>query len=228
LTLDEYASFTQPVYELLATHGIIDRALGFELKGRSTREKLVERIGAAYLWGIERLDGQPFRNLLRTANARDFVGLTRLFWIVRNQTLRSDQRERILEFWNWTLEWAARQPEPPAPLLSTLGLLATHIMTIGARERHLLEAVAPHIVGYESHEFVSELLRLAPQDPVAITKVLKSMLSSHAPEYDYEGRLRSLLETLAEHGQREAVIVLSDRLRHLEGFEALFKILTRH
>jgi len=109
-----------------------------------------------------------------------------------------------------------------------LSLLATYITTIGIRERWLLEAVAPHVhVGHETYEFVAELLRLGSQDPPTITKTLQSMFAARVPDYDYEGRLRALLEFLAGHGQREAVILISDRLRHLDGIQALFKSLTQ-
>lgn len=224
-----YASFTRPVYELLATHGVINRALSLELKGRSAREKLLERIGAAYLWGLEGLDGQHLTRLLDTATIADLDVLIRVFWMVRNNNLTPEQRERILAFWDCIIAWALNQPQVPTRLLSMSGLLATHILTVGDRERRLLHSVAPHVhVGHETYEFVAELLRLAPQDPAAITRLLQSMVAAHPPEYDYQDRLRSLLQFLAEHGQREAVIPISDRLRHLEGVQALFKSLTRN
>ncbi|MFZ3212854.1 MAG: hypothetical protein WA188_15230 [Terriglobales bacterium] len=224
-----YASFTRPIYELLAAHGIIDRALGLELKGRSARGKLLERVGAAYLWGVEVLDGERFTRLFATASLADLEVLTRLFWMVRGEKLTDEQRERVLAFWEQSLSWAQRQPQPPAHLLSMLSLLAAHITTLGAREQRLLETVAPHVhVGHETYEFVAELLRLAQQNPLAVTKVLRCMVAAHVPEYDYEDRLRSLLEFLAEHGQRDAAILISDRLRHLDGVQALFKILTQH
>ncbi len=224
-----YASFTRPLYELLAAHAVIDRALALELKGRNAREKLLERIAAAYLWGLEPLDGQRLTWLFDDARIADFEVLIRVFWMVRNDNLAPEQRERILAFWDRSLAWVQQQPQVPARLLSMLGLLATHITTIGDRERHLLESVAPHVhVGHETYEFVAELLRLAPQDPPVVTKMLQSMVAAHPPDYDYQDRLRSLLEFLAAHGQRDAVILISNRLRHLEGVEALFKSLIQH
>jgi hypothetical protein len=219
-----YASFTRPVYELLAEHGVIDRALDLELKGRSAREKLLERIGAAYLWGLERLDGPRLTKLFDTAGIEDLRVLSHIFWVVRNENLTPEQRERILTFWERSLTWAQHQPHVSGSQLSMLSLLATHITTLGLRERHLLDTVAPNVhVGHESYEFIAELLRLAPEDPAAITKVLQSMIAAHVPDYDYQDRLRLLLDFLATHGQRDAVLVMSDRLRHLQGMETLFK-----
>lgn len=224
-----YASFTRPVYEVLAEHAIIDRALGIELKARSARGKLLERIGAAYLWGLERLDGALFRKLFDTATVADLEVLVRVFWMVRHENLAPEQRERILKFWGHTLEWTQHQTQVPARLLSALSLLATYITTLGPDERRLLDAVAPHVhVGPEAYEFTAELLRLASINPAVITNVLQSMIAAHVPDYDYEDRLRCLLEFLAAHGERSAVILMSNQLRHLPGIETLFKYLVQH
>lgn len=223
-----YAAFTKQVYELLASRDILERALGLELKGRSARGKLLERIGAAYLWGLEVLEGPRFRRLFDTAKVADLHALTHFFWVVRNNGLAAEQHERILAFWERSLEWAKRQEPLPTRLMSAFGLLATHMTDIGRREQHLLESVAPHVhIGHETYEFVAELLRLAPKDPATVAKVLKSMIIAHPPEYDYQDRLRSLLQFLAEHGQREEVILIIDKLRHLPGIQALFKSLTQ-
>jgi hypothetical protein len=83
----------------------------------------------------------------------DLDVLTRVFWMVRNDNLAPEQRERILAFWDRSLAWAQQHPQVPSRLLSMLSLLATHIITIGARERRLLEAVAPHVhVGHETYK----------------------------------------------------------------------------
>jgi hypothetical protein len=106
-------------------------------------------------------------------------------------------------------------------------LLATHITRIEQRERNLLKAVAPHVhVGHETYEFVAELLRLAQQEPTTIAEVLQLMVDAHPPDYDYQDRLASLLKFLAEHGQKDRVILISNKLRHLEGAQALYKSLT--
>lgn len=222
-----YASFTRPVYELLAEGGIIDRALKLELKGG--REKLLQRIGAAYLWGVEELEGGRIALIFDRASAADLEVLAHLFWVVRNESLSPEQLERILAFWDRSIRWSQQQTQLPTLLISKMSLLAAHIKTLGDREQNLLELVAPYVhIGHSSDEFVAELLRLAPQNPEAITRTVKSMLAEHVPEYDYEDRLRSLLEFLAQHSQREAVILLCEQLRHLEGVQALFKSLTQH
>jgi hypothetical protein len=222
-----YASFTQPTYELLASRGIISHALKLDLKGRAGRGKLVERVGAAYLWGIEELDGERFQQLFKTATVEDLEALIRLFWMFRNGNLTDNQRERILAFWDRTLSWARKQPQFPARLISLSSLLGVHISKLGNREQSLLEAVAEHVhVGHETYEFAEQLLRLAPQNPAVVTNILKSLITAHVPDYDFHDRIRDLLAFLAANGQRDEAILISNRLRHLEGVAALFKTLT--
>lgn len=225
-----YAAFTRPSYELLTACGVIDRALGLELKGRAARGKLVERIGAAYLWGIEPLAGERFAKLFQTATADDLEVVVRLFWMLRDGDVSSEQRQRILAFWERELDWSSKQPHVSAQSLSSSSLLAVYITELGTRERWLLEEVAPHLhADYEGYEFIAQLLRLAPQDPEAVSEVLESMISARAPDYDYEDRLRKLLELLAEHGQRERVIrMCGGRLHQLPGIKTLFDNLTGH
>jgi hypothetical protein len=222
-----YASFTKPLYELIATHGVVERGLGLELKGRSAREKLLERVAAAYLWGIEPLDGRSVRRLFETATPSDLSVVVRVFWLARTGNLTAEQHERILSFWERILDWSEHHQDVSARTLSTSSLLATHITTIEQRERNLLKAVAPHVhVGHETYEFVAELLRLAQQEPTTIAEVLQLMVDAHPPDYDYQDRLASLLKFLAEHGQKDRVILISNKLRHLEGAQALYKSLT--
>lgn len=222
-----YATFAQPVYALLVQHGIIDRALRLELKGRNAREKLLERIGAAYLWGEETLDAPRIAHIFDTGRAEDLEVIARVFWIVRNEPLRPEQKQRILAFWERCVTWTKRQREAPARLLSFLSLLAVYVTTVEKREQELLKTVAPYVhIGHEAYEFIAELLRLAPTNPAEVTAVLEKMIAARAPDYDYEDRLRALLRTLAEKGQRDQVILMAERLRQLPGIQELYDELT--
>ena len=49
--------------EYLLRGGIVDRALHYDLKGREAREKILERIAAAYVWGSETLESPRFQEL---------------------------------------------------------------------------------------------------------------------------------------------------------------------
>lgn len=225
-----YAAFTRPVYEVLAKHGIFDRALHIGIKAEHARPKLLERIAGAYLWGIEALDGKSFEFIFKNATTADIEAIAWVFWTVRGERLTPDQRERIVGFWERAVAWASEQPQVPEQTLSRLSVLAVHLTTIGSREATILEAVAPYVgTGHNQFEFVEELLRLAPENHVQVTAVLEKMLSSHVPDYDYEDRLKQLLELLASKGHRDTVMLQAERLRHLPGIQELYsKLTSRH
>lgn len=70
--------------------------------------------------------------------------------------------------------WERGQKQQSLQTLSTSGLLATYIQNLTAGEIGLLERATGQVHrGHETYEFVAELLRLAPQDQRAITRVLQ-------------------------------------------------------
>jgi hypothetical protein len=55
-----FAPATEPLYRQLVDAGIIEWALGREMKGSHARENLVQRMSLAYLWGKESLESPRF------------------------------------------------------------------------------------------------------------------------------------------------------------------------
>jgi hypothetical protein len=158
-----YASFTRSLYALLVEPGILDRALRYDLTGRGGREKVLERIAAAYLWGDEALESPHFSHIFDSLHIENLLTVTRVFWMVRGETLSIEQRDRVLQYWNRCIEWSGRFSEPPTQLLSSLSLLSCYLTTADGRERELLEAVAPYVqIGHNAYEFIDQLVRLPP------------------------------------------------------------------
>jgi hypothetical protein len=222
-----YAAFTRRIYEQLVHGGIVDRALQYDLKGREAREKLLERIAAAYVWGIETLDAPRFQMIFSNDNAKELEQVTWVLWTLRHQNVADEQRERILVFWDRCITWSQSQTTVPASLLSALSGLATYIVAVDEGGRRLLLAVAPHVgIGHHTYEFVDELLRLAEQNSVVVADVLGAMIEARVPEYDYEDRLHKLLKILAAKGKKNEVLRLLDRLLSLPGMHDLYNELT--
>lgn len=219
-----YASANRSIYGLLLEHGVLDRALRIELKGRQARERIIERIALAYLWGDELLDSPRFSYLFESGRFEDLEDASSFFSSVRGQELAVDQIERILCFWEKCVVWAQTLPEPPKSLLSALSRLIRYVTTFGDREVRLLKAVAPHVkVRYNADDFIEELDRLVEQDPAKVSSVLGKVLDTYEPDYDYEDRLKKLLIKLAKSGRREDVLFYADRVRQLPGIDQLYK-----
>lgn len=223
-----YTSFTGIVYDHLLKGGAIDRALRYELTGRDARGKLLERIAAAYLWGMESLASPRLDFVFSTKGVDDLTQIAWVLWTVRNQELTGEQQERILQFWERCITWSRTLPAIPVKLLSSLSALACYLEDADGRNRSLLLAVAPYVhINHNSYEFVGELLRLAEVSPDGVTNVLETMIIAQVPEYDYEDRLREILRTLEARGKRIEVLRLLERMRSLPGMPELFDTLTR-
>ena len=212
---------------LLVESGVLEFALRQESKGRHAREKLVERIALAFLWGDEELSSPRFSYLFASGRTEDLEQATGFFWSVSNQDLSEAQVERILSFWAQCVGWSRDAPEPPTKLLSQLGRLSCYIKSVEDREEEWLLAVAPYVhVGYNADDFIEELDRLAEISPAKISAVLGKVLETFVPTFDFQDRLKSLLTKLAGHGYKAEAISYADRLRKLPGMAQLFTQLT--
>lgn len=219
-----YTPFAREIYRTLVRDGVIDCALRYNLKGRIAKEKLLERIAVAYLWNADQLNSDRFAYLFRPDGVDDLVTITHVFWSVRRGDVPNEQRERILEFWERCVRWSREGAIKPEKLLSTLPTLASFLKSADGKERELLEAVAPHVhVGYNAHEFLEDLSRLVDVSPDGVNAVLDKVIAARVPDYDYEDRLKSLLERLVEKGKREDVIRHAERLRNLSGVQELYE-----
>jgi hypothetical protein len=223
-----YAHASRRIYALLVDNGIIDRALQLELKGRYAREKLIERIALAYLWGDEELQSSRFSLLFRAAGIGDLEHATHFFWSVSGEDLSQEQKERILSFWERCIEWAKNVAESPAPLLSALSKLSCYLRAASGREGDLLQAVAPYVaMNHNAEHFLEELNRFVDENPDRVSAILGSVLSTYQPFFDYENRLKSLLVRLAEKGLKVDALKYAEQLRDLHGMQELFDSLTR-
>lgn len=222
-----YAPATRPVYSLLIDGGVVDFALRQVFNGRHAREKLLERIALAYLWGDEEINGLRFSYLFEAGLVEDLEQVAGFLWSVNNQELSRMQVERILEFWNQCVVFSQTLSEPPTKLLSKLGRLACYLKEVGDREQAWLLSVAQYVhVGYNTDDFIEELERLVDVSPDNISVVLGKVLESSAPTFDFQDRLKSLLSKLSKLGKAEDAIFYANRIRHLPGMAQLFTKIT--
>lgn len=219
-----YAPATRSIYKLLVETEVVERTLQFELKGRHAHEKMIERVALAYLWGDESLESRRFSCLFDAKRVDDIKDTSRFFWSVSNQQLAPDQIERIMAFWVRCVEWSNTLDPKPSELLSELSRLTCYVSSLTERERGLLLAVAPHVeVGYNASEFTEQLDRLVDVNPEIVSAVLGRMLENYRPVFDYQDKLRSLIEKIAAKGRREEAIIYADRLQNVRGFLQLYR-----
>jgi hypothetical protein len=213
-----YAPDHKPIYMLLIGNEVIDKALRLDLKGRHSREKLIQRIALAYLWGDEDLNGPRFSFFFESKTGSDLEEAGDFMWSISNQQLDINQVEKILNFWSRCVEWSKIQDNPPAALLSSLSKLACYVKTIGEREKELLISVAPYVyVGHDADRFIEELDRLADDHPQETREILGKVLETYKPVFDYQDRLKSLIKKIAAQGgnEKQAALKYVDELMKL-------------
>lgn len=218
-----YAPATAPLYALLRDNEIIDIALQKGSKGHYLREKLIERIALAYLWGEEQLDSPRLLHIFSSQQRDDLTEICKFFWSINSQEVTGEQVERILRFWEQCLEWSKNCSAPPEELLSALSRLTCYIQSVGDREAGLLRSVTPYLkVDFNAENFIEELERLAETNPAEVCEIFEQVLESYVPMYDFEGKIKSLLMKFYDQGLWDKVMVFSDSLRHILEIRELF------
>lgn len=218
-----YAPATHSAFRLLAEQGILDRALTAGIGRPSARERLVERISLAYLWGDEELSSSRFAHFFGEEEASDLQIVSNFLWSISNQDLEDDQVQKILVFWKKCIEWSKTLAKPPARLLSSLSRLSVYLTEIKDEEAGWLEYVAVYVhIGYNADEFIEQLLRLVEIHPHAVNAAFARVLETYKPTIDFQDKLKSLIRKLADKGLRTEAIAAADKLNRLPGMQELF------
>ena len=218
-----YAAVNPSTYQILRDTGIMDGALRLELKSRYSREKLLETLALAYLWGEETLESPRFKHLFTDRRTEDFESINHFLPTIRDSSLDSEQVERVVDYWRRCVDWTRSLSETPANLLSSLSGL-TVFLTTADGNLDLLIPVAAHVhVHRNAYEFVRELNRLVKVSPCAVRTVVGEFIDTHEPFYDYKNEMQTLVRALAERGFRKDAIDFCNKLRSMPSMEALYK-----
>ena len=189
-----FAPSSKPIFDLLIAAGVVDWALRQDMKGEHPRQRLLQRLGLSYLWGDQQLDGPRFKYFFEFQRKKELRELARYFWMARGEPLTDEQRERILLFWDRCVSWGGTIDSPPESLLSQLSLLSCYLTAVDERALKWLLAVVPYSpVNYHAHWVIEQLGRLADASPIEVSEVLRALLNTYQPDFDFENRISKLL-----------------------------------
>ncbi|KRP96212.1 hypothetical protein AOQ72_17920 [Bradyrhizobium yuanmingense] len=223
-----YAGPNRPIYQLLAGHSVFAEALATKLEDKNGRERVIEWVGLAYLWGDEQLES-PIIQTIFIAGVEDVETLAELFWQVRRDELTDVQIDRVLSFWERCLTWAKERAILSEHFMARLSRLSPYIEKLDDRTKTLLMAVVPYVhTDYGTDQMIEELARLVDTDPAGVASLLERMLESSAPDFDLDDKLKKLIERLAALGLRAEAIRCTEKVRRtLPGMLDLYKKLVR-
>lgn len=218
-----YSRPSRRIYRLLRRSGILDRALGAELRGREVREKLIERVLLAFLWEEEAIESPRIQFSFVHGIIEDLKAAASFLWMIRGDELTGAQRGRVVEYWVACDDWARAQETLPSELLAALAHLAWALEEVDGKSLELLLAVVPYVRGHNPYELVKELNRLVEVSPAGVGEVFKSMVDTSPPVYDYKDGMKALISALAGAGERGAAIYCANRLIELEGMDRVYQ-----
>ena len=219
-----YSGPTRHVYQLLREANIIDRALDAKLRGRDVREKLVERILLAFMWNEESIDSPRMTFSFIHGIVGDLRAAASFLWMIRDDQLTEEQRDRVIEYWAACNDWAATREGPLEELFDALGHLAWALRDVEGHKLELLLAVVPHMVHrHNIYELLKELNRLVTVSPSGVGTVLRSIVDTNRPVYDYKDRLKTLIRGLSSAGEPQVAIYCANKLITLPGMDKIYE-----
>jgi hypothetical protein len=209
-----YAPASGPIYTQLRDAGVIDWALKHDL-GENGRERMVERIVLAYLWGLEALSGAVMTAIISPSRLQDIETAAQFLWGAQGEQLPPEKIDLIIEFWSASDAMLVQAKLPAPAVRSSLSHLAVFVKTVGDRERRLLLSVAPYVqTNYNAMQFIEQLDRLAAEYPEPVAQALLLVLRSDVPIYDTGTLIFDLIVKLAQLGQRNAAFEIAAVLPH--------------
>jgi len=216
------------IYLLLRGKSVIKHALARSSQGRHARERLLQYISVAYLWGDEDFSSpggalQPLFSAFPEADIREIV---RFFWGIQREQLRQEQVEKIIGFWGACMSRIDTEKVDHRSVLSDLGLLTAYLRSIeGEQERWLLE-IAPYIDVNHNANFLLEYLdALVEASPSRVASITLAIAKSTRGYSDFAGRFESIVEKLFRLGHRDAAKAICNQegLLDLPGVEKLYR-----
>jgi hypothetical protein len=203
-----YGSPNRPIYQLK----ILDAALNMELDDRHSRERIVEWICLAYLWGDENLSS-PLVKLIFAGGTEDIQNGVDFFWKVRREKMEPEQVERVLAYWEAALGWARAQRTVNETLLSRLSRLAPYFSALDGRAKSLLLGVIGYVHSdYSTDQTIEQLDRLVDSTPAGV-ELLDKMFEANTSNFDLDNKLKGLLKKLYVMGLQLEVLRIIEKLQ---------------
>jgi hypothetical protein len=203
-----------------------------EFDQENLRDRLIQRIVIAYLWGDEQLEdaeGLLGSRLQRRATP-DLHKAVRYLWMQRG-ALEADQRDRVLDLWRrlvGTYTERADLTEEERALVIELSKLASHLDSLNSEAVDWLEeSIKQYRTEQDAWFLVKDLHRFVDSNPREVATVYLRMLENEIyPTFDTKDII-PIVENLYEKTETEA----ADRICNLygaRGIDFLRDVYERH
>ncbi len=206
------------LYELLRDNGHYAKALAADFEHPHTRERLIQHLTVAYLWGVEGLADPRslFTRLVTAWNPDDHRKIVSYLWMQRG-ALNAEQQSRVLSLWRYLFAHYHDKEEltgDEANLVSDLSRFAVYLDSIDPESFRWLLFSAPHVERNHNTWFLVECLdNLASVSPHEVGLIYIEMLDNDIYPYYDQAHITHTVETLHAEGEKG----LADRICNYYG-----------
>ena len=219
-----YATPTRPSYTLLQSKFILTTAVMTKGLSDHVRQRLMERVGLAYIWEDESLDGEIFVALFEGELVKDLEEITRFLWSVHDEKLSKIQVERVLEYWRTTTNWAKEISPCPVSLVAMLARLICYLEKIDDNDSQILRFLAEYADdGHSGYFFAEHICRLAKIYPDKVVEALLVYVQSDKSHYDFEDYIYDATIAVRDAGYRLETMKISEIMRSEQKFRELYE-----
>ncbi len=198
-----YANFSPRVYESLKGSDVPRKALRLVSLRASARERLIERIAVAYLWGQEELDSPCIAEMFSPDRLDDVVELVATAVTWSRSKLKDDHVQRVKALARRSVAFGMEDPKSRANLLA---IASRFIQFVDSPEDEIEWLVPVARYAHQSHwdsDFLDTLAEFVDRDPERTKQLLDAFLEEYRFSYDYRDKLKTVIRKLHAAGLRQ-------------------------
>lgn len=220
------------LYKLLRENGHYEKALQTTFDQGHIRERLIQHLTIAYLWGDEELANSEslFRRLIDGWAPSDLNEIVTYLWMQRDG-LEPEQRHTVLALWRHLHDHYDRRDELPDEekrLVADLSRLAVYLDSLDSEAVDWLQFSISHFRTEQDAWFLIEYLhQLVDANPQEVGTVYLDILDHDIYAAFDKDHIIPIVDTLYDKGEKQ----LADRICNLygaKGHDFLRPIYERH
>jgi hypothetical protein len=191
----------EEIYRYLKDNGHFLRALDDEYLGSTTKQRIIQNIGVAFLANFEDIEDED--SLIKVLISRgSYDELSHLIWFFWTQRNKKDERvkSKIFELWPRVLEVTDTSSKDGRRLASQLCHWSAFVGQMNSQSRNLLLAVAPFAdVAHNAYEMLRNIAVISARQPFEAHEIWMRMLEFATPDYPQEA-IQEILRNLVAQG----------------------------
>lgn len=225
-----FANVSPRVYSVLKDADVPRFALRqAEVEG-SSRERLLERVALAYVWGDELLTGSLLSELFSDTRLDDLIELSATVARWSREDLKEVQVIRAKRLAAAITAFGMIEPDSRSRLLAAAGRFIGYATKPTDGDMKWLVQVAAFAHGSHGDDYFLEALDcMASEDPHKAHLILEAFLRDYELGYDYRGRMQSIVRKLDAAGYHPSALSIVNKVVEAGGgakWVELYKDLT--